>query len=101
MSSSLYLSRLSNLDRHSLEEQLWSQQNRKCFISEEPIDLTLDETDIDHIIRLEITARTIPPILRSRSRITTGPSKPLTFGLRACLLVSTKSSLGWTSMTGA
>jgi hypothetical protein len=48
--SSLYLSRLSKDDRSALEQQLWSQQNGKCFISESPINLQLDEVDIDHII---------------------------------------------------
>jgi hypothetical protein len=32
-----------------LESQLWEQQGGRCFISERPIDLTLDEIDIDHI----------------------------------------------------
>jgi CRISPR/Cas system Type II protein with McrA/HNH and RuvC-like nuclease domain len=48
--SSLYLSRLSKDDRKQLEQQLWSQQSGKCFISEEPIDLALEEVDIDHVI---------------------------------------------------
>lgn len=37
-------------DRKTLEAQLCAQQGGKCFISEQPIDLTLDEIDIDHII---------------------------------------------------
>ena len=48
--SSLYLGNLAKEDRTALEEQLWSQQGGKCFISEQPIDLQLDEVDIDHII---------------------------------------------------
>jgi hypothetical protein len=48
--SSFYLSRLSKQERQALEKQLWSQQNGKCFISEQPIDLDLNEVDIDHII---------------------------------------------------
>jgi hypothetical protein len=48
--SSLYLSRLTKDGRRSLEEQLWSQQGGKCFISGKPIDLKLDEIDVDHII---------------------------------------------------
>src|SRR5256885_6176750 len=47
---SLYLSRLSKDARKKLESQLWEQQSGKCFISERPIDLELDEVDIDHII---------------------------------------------------
>jgi hypothetical protein len=48
--SSLYLNRLSKEERKKLEVQLWSQQGGKCFISENQIDLKLDEVDIDHII---------------------------------------------------
>jgi hypothetical protein len=48
--SSLYLNRLSKEQRQELVRQLWEQQNGKCFISEKPIDLPLDEVDIDHII---------------------------------------------------
>jgi len=47
---SLYLSRLSSIQHQALETQLWSQQNGKCFISEESIDLKLDKVDVDHII---------------------------------------------------
>src|SRR6516165_2404666 len=48
--SSLFLSRLSHQDRQALAKRLWAQQNGKCFISEKPIDLDLDEFEIDHII---------------------------------------------------
>jgi hypothetical protein len=47
---SLYLSRLSKEDRAKLEQQLWGQQRGKCFISGKPIELGLDDIDIDHII---------------------------------------------------
>jgi hypothetical protein len=47
---SLYLSRLGKDDRKNLEQQLWSQQGGKCFISEETIELELQEVDVDHII---------------------------------------------------
>jgi hypothetical protein len=47
---SLYLSRLSKDERQKLELELWEQQLGKCFISGKPIDLSLDEVDIDHII---------------------------------------------------
>jgi hypothetical protein len=50
VAASLYLNHLSKEERKALEEQLWSQQGGKCFISEEGIDLKLDEVDIDHII---------------------------------------------------
>jgi hypothetical protein len=48
--ASLYLANISKEDRKMLEKQLWDQQSGKCFISSEPIDLVLDEVDIDHII---------------------------------------------------
>ncbi len=48
--SSLHIGRLSQPERRALEKRLWSQQNGRCFISEKPIDLDLDELDIDHII---------------------------------------------------
>jgi 5-methylcytosine-specific restriction endonuclease McrA len=47
---SLFLSRLSKDERKRLERQLWDQQDGKCFISGRPIDLSLDEYDIDHVI---------------------------------------------------
>lgn len=47
---SLYLSRLSKDDRQKLEKQLWDQQCGKCFISGKPIDLKIDEVDVDHIV---------------------------------------------------
>jgi hypothetical protein len=47
---SLYLSRLSKDDRKKLENQLWDQQSGKCFISGKPIDLKIDDVDVDHII---------------------------------------------------
>src|SRR3954452_20432129 len=47
---SLYVGRLSKDERKKLERQLWEQQSAKCFISELPIDLELDEVDIDHVI---------------------------------------------------
>lgn len=58
--SSLYLNRLSSEERKSLEQQLWSQQNGKCFISELPIDLTLDDVDIDHIIPIRDNGKDDP-----------------------------------------
>src|SRR5258706_14861099 len=48
--SSFYLSQLTKETRRALEEQLWAQQSGKCFISGKPIDLKLDEIDVDHII---------------------------------------------------
>jgi 5-methylcytosine-specific restriction endonuclease McrA len=58
--SSLYLSRLSKDDRKQLEQQLWSQQSGKCFISEEPIDLALEEVDIDHVIPMRDNGKDDP-----------------------------------------
>lgn len=48
--SSQYSNSLTKDQRKALEHQLWVQQSGKCFISEKPIDLSLDEVDIDHII---------------------------------------------------
>lgn len=47
---SLYLNGLSKEARKDLEKQLWATQGGKCFISNKPIDLSLDEIDVDHII---------------------------------------------------
>jgi hypothetical protein len=63
--SSLYLSRLSKDDRKQLEQQLWSQQSGKCFISEEPIDLALEEVDIDHVIPMRDNGKDDPSNFRA------------------------------------
>jgi hypothetical protein len=47
---SLYLNGLNKDARAALEKQLWEGQGGKCFISGKPIDLALDEVDIDHVI---------------------------------------------------
>jgi hypothetical protein len=47
---SLYLNGLTADGRTALEKQLWDQQNGKCFICGNPIELGLDELDVDHII---------------------------------------------------
>ena len=47
---SFYLNALSKDERDHLVKTLWEQQNGKCFISEKPIDLKLDQIDVDHII---------------------------------------------------
>jgi hypothetical protein len=47
---SLFLNGLTKDERTALEKQLWEQQSGKCFISGKPIDLGLDEVDVDHII---------------------------------------------------
>lgn len=47
---SLYLNGLTSENRAALTRQLWDQQTGNCFISGKPIDLALDEVDIDHII---------------------------------------------------
>lgn len=47
---SLYLNRLDRDQRGQLVQQLWEQQNGRCFISDKQIDLKLHEVDIDHII---------------------------------------------------
>ncbi len=47
---SLYLHGLSKDERALLQKKLWESQGGNCFISGKPIDLALDEVDIDHII---------------------------------------------------
>lgn len=51
--ASAYLGALSKDERAALEQQLWDQQNGKCFISDEPIKLGLHEVDVDHVIPLK------------------------------------------------
>lgn len=51
--ASAYLGALTKDERAGLEQQLWDQQNGKCFISDEPIKLGLHEVDIDHVIPLK------------------------------------------------
>jgi hypothetical protein len=47
---SLYLNGLNKEAKTALQQQLWDSQSGKCFISGKPIDLALDEVDVDHII---------------------------------------------------
>jgi hypothetical protein len=47
---SQYLSRLPAEGHKVLEQNLWQQQTGMRFTSERPIDLSLDEVDIGHII---------------------------------------------------
>jgi hypothetical protein len=47
---SLYLNGLATEARRGLEKQLWDQQSGKCFISGKPIDLVIDDIDVDHIV---------------------------------------------------
>jgi hypothetical protein len=47
---SLYLNALNKEAKAALQRQLWESQSGKCFISGKPIDLALDEVDIDHIV---------------------------------------------------
>ena len=49
---SSYLQKLSNEDRQELVSKLNQSQNEKCFICELPIDLKLQDHDIDHIVAL-------------------------------------------------
>lgn len=50
--SSKYLSSLSKLEYENLKSKLHQMQNQNCFICLEPIDLTLHQTNIDHIVPL-------------------------------------------------
>ena len=58
--ASQYLNKLSKDDRIKLEQKLWEQQNGKCFISGHPIDLKLDQADIDHIVPLRDNGKDFP-----------------------------------------
>ncbi len=49
---SLYLNRLDRDARAALIKQLWTQQSKRCFISDCEIDLDLHDVDIDHIVPL-------------------------------------------------
>ncbi|HQI75866.1 MAG TPA: HNH endonuclease signature motif containing protein, partial [Candidatus Latescibacteria bacterium] len=51
MATSRYLAALSREQRDELEKRLLSSQSGRCFICNEPIDLTLQvgQLDIDHI----------------------------------------------------
>jgi len=64
---SLYLSRLSPNDYEKLRSDLFSSQNGKCFICDDPIDLILhkESLDIDHIIPTKLN----------------GPDNPTNFAL--------------------
>ena len=52
MSNSKYLDSLSADEYNNLKKRLYEQQNGKCFICEEEIDLDLNPTNIDHIVPL-------------------------------------------------
>jgi hypothetical protein len=47
---SLALARLSPEQRKELKGRLWQRQGRVCFITQKPIDLSQDDTEIDHIV---------------------------------------------------
>jgi len=49
---SKYLDSLSKEEYDKLVDRLWEQQNKKCFICDEEIDLDVNTTNIDHIIPL-------------------------------------------------
>lgn len=52
MGKSTFLASLTPTQREDLIRKLWEQQKKLCYISGEPIDLTIHETDLDHIIAL-------------------------------------------------
>src|SRR5262249_53032790 len=64
---SIYLARLSQNQRHELEQTLWERQKHKCFLCDLEIDFDLHGKDlhIDHII----------PIVHK------GPDDPINFAL--------------------
>jgi len=55
--ASKYLSSLSKEDYDKLTQKLWNIQSHKCFICEEEIDLSLNTTNIDHIIPLVLKGK--------------------------------------------
>lgn len=48
--SSFALARLSAEEKKAVKERLWKRQSGVCFITQKKIDLSVDETEIDHII---------------------------------------------------
>lgn len=60
--ASLYLAKLTPMERHELIERLYAGQGGKCFICEKPIDLKLhfDTMDIDHVEPLQVGGKDGP-----------------------------------------
>ncbi len=59
---SLYLNRLNPKEREKLIKKLWEDQNHKCFICGEEIDLEIHKNniDIDHVIPLKLGGKDHP-----------------------------------------
>jgi hypothetical protein len=57
---SKYLESLSDTERKQLEQKLLQAQNNKCFICDEPIDITLHDFEIDHIEALSVGGKDEP-----------------------------------------
>ncbi|MBC7247985.1 MAG: HNH endonuclease [Actinobacteria bacterium] len=51
---SLYLARLSDEEKNELKHKLLESQGQKCFICEKPLDISIQEYEIDHIIPVSI-----------------------------------------------
>ena len=94
---SLYLHGLSKDERALLQKKLWESQGGKCFISGKPIDLALDEVDIDHIIPTRTMGRTTRRTLPSRSLITIARNRRPTSESRECSRGLKQSRLTQTS----
>jgi len=54
---SLYLNGLSQDDYAALKQTLLSTQQGKCFICEQPLDLQIQESDVDHVEPISLGGR--------------------------------------------
>ena len=57
---SLYLNRLSHEKEEELKKRMLEAQRGKCFICEEPIDLTVHSVQIDHVIPTKVGGKDDP-----------------------------------------
>lgn len=60
MAHSLYLSKLSSEEYKKLSDNLWEEQNGKCYICGRKIDRDVEETNVDHITPLAAGGKDSP-----------------------------------------